>query len=190
MTKSLVLAYYGCTSPHNLRPLLELIRVSNPDAKIVVHRDRDYLTEEEAADWETRIRNMGADPFLTHGVDIESHFLNAEHLAKLNGIDVKEISALLIATTKASRDVSVEKYVNGRTDIEKKKGTFGKLNIGQLATEASRKVDSDPARYRHAKTILRDIRRQFQETHECNLKVMERSDSLNVDELSTLANKL
>jgi energy-coupling factor transporter ATP-binding protein EcfA2 len=33
---TLVLAYYGCTSPHVLRPLLELIRVSDPNAKIVV----------------------------------------------------------------------------------------------------------------------------------------------------------
>ena len=59
MDDTLTLAYYGCTSPHNLRPLLELIRASNPQAKIVVHRDRDYLTDEEGAEWETEIRNMG-----------------------------------------------------------------------------------------------------------------------------------
>jgi hypothetical protein len=84
MMETLVLAYYGCTSPHNLRPLLELIRVSNPNAKIVVHRDRDYLTEEESTQWETEIRNMSAEPFLTLGVDIESHFLDAKHLAVIN----------------------------------------------------------------------------------------------------------
>ncbi len=30
------------------RPKIELIRVSNPTAKLVVHRDRDYLNDEEA----------------------------------------------------------------------------------------------------------------------------------------------
>ncbi len=84
MVETLVLAYYGCTSPHNLRPLLELMRGSNPKAKIVVHRDRDYLTGVEAENWATDIRKMGTEPFLTDGVDIESHFLNAKHLAMLN----------------------------------------------------------------------------------------------------------
>ncbi len=95
MDDTLTLAYYGCTSPHNLRPLLELIRASNPQAKIVVHRDRDYLTDKEGTEWETEIRNMEAEPFLTLGVDIESHFLRADHLAELNEKTEAEMDQLL-----------------------------------------------------------------------------------------------
>lgn len=140
MANTLVLAYYGCTSPHNLRPLLELIRASNSQAKIVIHRDRDYLSEEEGEKWETDIRNMGAEPFLTLGVDIESHYLEAKHLAALNSQSVEEMQALLDATTDSYMDISIEKYVNGRADLIKKAGTFGKLNLGQLATEAQKNV--------------------------------------------------
>jgi len=187
---SLVLAYYGCTSPHNLRPLLELIRVSNPDAKIVVHRDRDYLTDNEAVQWETEIRNMNADPFLTMGVDIESHFLNAAHLSELNNSAEGEFQTLLDGATQTARDTSIEKYVNGRTDIEKKAGTFGKLNVGHLAASASKIVDGSPERYRHAKTVLKCLRHTYQEKYHVNLKVMEASSHIVVDKLSTLAKKL
>lgn len=190
MHDTLVLAYYGCTSPHNLRPLLELIRASNRNAKIVVHRDRDYLTERDAADWETQIRSMAAEPFLTDGVDIESHYLDANHLSELNGIAVDQMATLLQEATTTTRDVSIEKYVNGRTDLEKKKGTFGKLNVGLLATEAPKMVDAAPERYRYAKAVLKELRRKHQDHNHSNLRVIEASRFLKSDVLCKIARKL
>lgn len=190
MADALVLAYYGCTTPHNLRPLLELIRVSNPKAKIVVHRDRDYLTDDEAQNWSTEIRNMGSEPFLTVGVDIESHFLNTEHLAALNECQEAEMQQLLDTATNSCRDVSIEKFVNGRSDIEKKAGTFGKLNVGQLAASAPATMDSAVERLRHTKTVLKRMRHDFQEVHGRNLRVIELSPHLAVDEFVALAKKL
>ena len=187
MDETLVLAYYGCTSVHNLRPLLELIRVSNPTAKIIVHRDRDYLTDNEATDWEKSIRNMGAEPFLTVGVDVEAHFLSADHLAALNNKPEDEIRDLILQATNECRAISIEKYVNGRTDLEKKAGTFGGLNLGQLAASAPGIVDSQPERYRHAKTVMRAVRRMYQEKYGQNMRVQEVTDGLAVPSLVTVS---
>jgi hypothetical protein len=189
MDETLVLAYYGCTNPHNLRPLLDLIRASNPNAKIVVHRDRDYLSDDECNKWATEIRKMSSDPFITSGVDIESHYLNPDHLAELNNKPKDEIDKLLDEATKASIDHSVEKYVNGRTDIEKKAGTFGKLNVGQLAASAKKIIESDIPRYRHSKTVLKHVRSLFQSKYGCNIKVTEISKSLAVAGLNVIAKK-
>jgi len=190
MKMTLTLAYYGCTSPHNLRPLLELIRVSNSSAKIIVHRDRDYLTDEECSKWETEIRNMGAEPFLTIGVDIESHFLCAKHLAMLNDKTELEMEELLQKATDACRDLSIEKYVNGRTDLAKKTGTFGSLNLGQMATMAPKLINDNVERYRHSKTVLKTLRHSYHETTGVNLSVIEISPHIAVSELSTLVKKL
>lgn len=187
MGETLVLAYYGCTNTHNLRPLLDLIRASNPNAKIVVHRDRDYLTNNECILWSTEIRKMSAEPFLTSGVDVESHFLNSDHLTELNGVPKDEIEILLNEATNASIDLSVEKYVNGRTDIEKKAGTFGKLNVGNLAASANGLIQSDLPRYRHSKTVLKNIRGLFQSKYGRNMRVIESSQWLSVDELQGIA---
>lgn len=190
MQETCVLSYYGCTDPHNLRPLLALTRESNPAAKIVLHRDRDYMNEAEVEKWETEIRKMGVNPFLTIGVDVESHFLIAKHLARLNEKTEKEISELIDGATIENRNLSIEKYVNGRTDIAKKTGTFGSVNIGQLATSAPGEIDSNPERYRHSKTVLKTLRRHFQEHYGCNMRVVEASPELEDDALAALAKKL
>lgn len=190
MDDTLVLAYYGCTSPHNLRPLLELIRTSNPTAKIVVHRDRDYLSDEESDAWMTKMREMGAEPFLTAGVDVESHYLNEKHLASLNEHTEDVLLNLIEEATKECTDLSVEKYVNGRTDIEKKNGTFGKLNLGQLAAQAPGVVKSDQHRYRHSKTVLRLLRQKYQSMYGKNLTVIAPSKHLRSEVLADVASKL
>jgi hypothetical protein len=190
MDDTLVLAYYGCTSPHNLRPLLELIRTSNPSAKIVVHRDRDYLTTGESEAWMTKMREMGAEPFLTDGVDVESHYLKAEHLAQLNGESKEELEALIDDATKECTAVSIEKYVNGRTDVEKKNGTFGKLNLGQLAAAAPGIINDDSTRYRHSKTVLRSLRQKYRAAYEKNIKVVDGSEHVASKTLADIAAKL
>jgi len=190
MNDTLVLAYYGCTSPHNLRPLLDLIRASNPAAKIVVHRDRDYLTEAEADAWMAKMREMGAEPFLTDGVDVESHYLNTKHLAHLNDESEDDIDALIAEATKQCTPLSVEKYVNGRTDVEKKNGTFGKLNLGQLAAGAQGVIQSNQPRYRHSKTVLKTHRQKYQAAHGRNITVVDHSEHLSSTVLADIAAKL
>ncbi len=190
MDDTLVLAYYGCTSPHNLRPLLDLIRASNPSAKIILHRDRDYLTDDEGHKWSTEIRNMGAEPFLSDGVDIESHFLKAAHLAKLNGKTEDEMQTRLDCATRECRTVTFEKYVNGRTDIEKKKGTFGKLDLGHLAACAGGIVDGDQQRFRHSKSVLKTVRQKFREDVGENLQVIGVTDEIISRCLADIAKKI
>ena len=151
---------------------------------------RDYLTDDEGHEWSTEIRNMGAEPFLSDGVDIESHFLKAAHLGKLNGKTEDEMQARLDCATSECRTVTVEKYVNGRTDIEKKKGTFGKLNLGQLAAGAGDTVDRDPVRFRHSKSVLKTVRQKFREDNGENLQVIAVTDEIISRCLADIANKI
>jgi ABC-type nitrate/sulfonate/bicarbonate transport system ATPase subunit len=190
MHETLVLSYHGCTSTHNLRPLLALIRGSNPSAKIVVHRDRDYLTDEESSTWETEIRALTAEPFLTDGVDVESHFLNPEHLATLNGAPIATMSDIIQRASTECEAFSVEKYVNGRSDIEKKAGTFGRLNLGQLAAAAPTIVSSNARRFLHAKTVMRTVRRLYQQEIGGNIRALERSDHIRVRSLVSISQRL
>jgi len=190
MNETLVLSYHGCTSTHNLRPLLSLIRGSNPAAKIIVHRDRDYLTDEEATDWETEIRALASDPFLTNGVDVESHFLNAEHLAMLNSAQVTTMTDIIQRATVECEGFSIEKYVNGRSDIEKKAGTFGRLNLGQLAASAPTVVSSNASRFLHAKTVMRAVRRIYQQETGMNLRALEPSERIRVPSLVSIGQRM
>ena len=133
---------------------------------------------------------MGADPFLTAAVDIENYFLNPSHLSLINSETEEEIADIVEQATDETMTTSIEKYVNGRTDIEKKAGTFGSLNIGELAASASEVVQSDVERYRHSKSVLKAARRLYQDEHKSNLITMEVTPELAVPELENLAEKL
>lgn len=100
------------------------------------------------------------------------------------------VQELLDQATADCRAISIEKYVNGRTDIEKKNGTFGKLNLGQLAANAADVVDGDTSRYRHAKTVLRNFRHQCQEVYGQNASVVSVSDAMKCERLSEIAKKV
>lgn len=190
MNETLVLSYHGCTSTHNLRPLLGLIRASSPSAKIVVHRDRDYMTEDESSDWAASIRQLSAEPFLTKGVDIESHFLNAEHLATLNVLSGSQIQDIIQRATDECIDASIEKYVNGRSDLEKKAGTFGRVNLGRLAATAPNIVTGSGQRYIHSKTVMRAVRRIYSQETGDNLRIFEVSEHIRVDSLASIAKRI
>jgi hypothetical protein len=190
MSETLVLAYHGCTTPNNLRPLIELIRSARPSANILVHRDRDYLTDTEQREWETEILKMGVEPFLTTGVDVESHFLNAKHIAQVNGITEESVVTLLKTATDNTREESIKKFINSRIDIEKKNGTFGKLNVGELATRVPGLYDANPARYRYSKGVLKELRRLFQDANGNNLKLHDSTVHLSDTRLNAVVRKL
>ena len=81
LQETAVLPYYGISGIKQLRPLVNVIYSTNPSTKIIIHRDRDYLSDSEVHEWCKQVRALKVETFVTDGVDIESHFLAPEHLA-------------------------------------------------------------------------------------------------------------
>ena len=184
-------SYYGCTSLHNLQPLIQTIKELNENAVIIVHKDRDYHTDLEIRNWEAQIRNMGAEPFVTDGVDIESHFLNPEYLASVNpDLSLDEAKSLIQTSMDTSYNDSIGHYFNGRCDIEKKARTFGMLNPGNLAAQVPQVYGSDPNRYCHSKTVMANLRQLFQEQFHRNLQVRTPSPLICSQALSSIVRRV
>lgn len=186
-----LLPYYGISTIKQLRPLVQMIRATNPKAKVILHRDRDYLTEAEVANWQKQIRALKVEPFVTAGVDVESHLLNARHLAQLNPqYDEEQFDRLLEAARAECESDSIRHYVNGRIDIQRRDGTHGSIDHGKLALEARDQVGNDLKRYSHGKTVLKALRRLFREESGRNLKDLGSSAHAEVEELRVLAKAL
>ncbi len=60
--------------------------------KVIIHRDRDFMTEEEAHRIRDRIIEANALPFITNGSDIESYFVSYEHLAECLNENLADIT--------------------------------------------------------------------------------------------------
>jgi len=187
INKTEFLSYNGCTSPHNLRPLLNMIKSVNQGVTIVVHQDRDYHTDEEISEWEVKIRDLGAEPFVTTGVDIESHFLSAEHLSALNAqLTVEAAEDLIERARQNTCDESITKFINSRCDIEKKNGTFGALDVGALGVRAPRDYDAEPERYCHSKKVMASARSLYREENGLNLISHAQTQFLSNDTLAEI----
>lgn len=185
----IVLSYYGCTGLKNLKPLLNLMRNSNDKAKIVLHRDRDYYTDDDLNKWSEEVRKFNVEPFLTRGVDIESEFLQSKHLAEINEEDEDYFDSLITKAVQDNLKDHIERYVNGILEIEKKNNTFKSINVGQLAVSAPEKFNLNVARYRHSKTVLRKIKELYQNDKKNNLNVYKASPFLKSDIFYSVSKK-
>src|ERR1035437_512279 len=189
LTKTAILPYYGITAIKHLRPLVNMIRATNSTAKIVLHRDQDFLTDEEVEAWKTDVRALNVEPFITRGRDIESHFLDSKYLAEGNQ-DLTEAAfeTLIAATVKEMQPQIIKDYVNGRIDLARKGPNAGSVNAGTIAVEANSAISADARKY-CGKSVLRAIKLKFQVKHGKNLSLSHRSDRLKDAFLSGVAKK-
>ena len=187
----LVLPYHGVTTIKQLRPLVRMILGSNQVAKLLLHRDRDYLTEAEANEWMASVRNLGVEPFMTEGVDIESHFLNARHLASLNPAVLEtDFARLIDAAMFEVKDKSISHIVNGRIEIERRQGTHASINHGQLAVDAPKSYDENQMKMCHSKSVLKCLRRTFQTEFRTALQDVRPSAHIASASLAAFAKKV
>lgn len=189
LASTVVLPYYGVTGLKQLRPLINLIGKSNPKAKIIVHRDRDFLKEDEVEAWCSALRRVGAEPFVTRGREIESYFLDPKYLADANQQAVEKTFEQMIASAiEGAKQELISDYVNGRVEIARKNGAVGRVNHGALAVEANSAVSSKP-RFYCGKSILGHLKRAFQGKYKTNLLTSRLSPRLQDDVLVGIAKR-
>jgi hypothetical protein len=182
------ISYFGCTQNHYLRPLINFIRNTIPKTTVIVHRDRDYNTDEEITEWEEQVKNLQAVPFSTDGVDVESHFLNPDHLQEISeNLDSNLAKNLLDEIIREAKEDLIEKAINGRVDIEKKKGNSGKIDLGKLQKDIRQAYDEQREKYLHGKMILRKLRSAYREQYHCNLNILQTTEHISIPKLQKIS---
>jgi len=161
----------------------------------VIHRDRDYMTQTEAAEYEDTLKKGApkAFVFLTQGTDAESHFLSPDHFhflePTLDAVSAKEI---IDRATKESAEYSLTVFINSRTPVEAARLRKGnkQVNHGELALECSKQYDADPPRYRHGKRVIRAFRNLLQNERKLNPDPFRKSEHVKDTNLVKFANEI
>jgi predicted ATPase len=153
--------YKGCTKLETALVLNAFIRKHTPTTKVILHRDRDYLNDEEIEVLRKEVENAGMSFFVTEGTDIESHFVNAEHINYLfPEITIQEALNIIEEATNETENTSIEKFINSRSSImmqeARKRGEAA--NTGRLVLEVVNMYQSNKERYRHGKKVLKCIK--------------------------------
>lgn len=187
-----VWSYAGCTNQGAALLLSQFIREHAPDTKIIVHRDRDYMDDAQVAKYQKDLEAAGIHALVTVGTDIESHLLNAEHLATVaQPLEANHLSQIIEQATQQGEVVSIEKFTNSLVAVAQRnrnRNGGGEINYGQIAARARENYAADPQRYRHSKTVLGIAVGLIQAELGHNVQVAQESAHLRLDWLNALAN--
>jgi energy-coupling factor transporter ATP-binding protein EcfA2 len=65
----------------------------NLNLHAIIHRDRDFMTDEEVEKWKQRYKTEGTFPWICSFGDVENYFCQSDYLAALYGISIEDAEA-------------------------------------------------------------------------------------------------
>jgi hypothetical protein len=148
------------------------------------------MTDATAEEYAAKLTEAGLDVFLTPGTDVESIFLNVEHiLAVAPDINADVARRLLEEATAESRPVSVERCINHwLTEAQRARNRGGaEPNAGRIAASANEAYEQNPVRYRYGKRVMGVLRAKLQQTLGRNVALSQSSPALKLDQLHQVA---
>ncbi|MET4628417.1 ABC-type cobalamin/Fe3+-siderophores transport system ATPase subunit [Bradyrhizobium sp. I1.8.5] len=156
-----VASYAGSSKADAAIVLGQFLLDKAPHVRLVVHRNRDYMSDAFAEKFITRLTEAHIHPILTTESDIESYFLNAGHISAVNPfLSVERAQELLDAATQEARARSIEAMINLRTEeaFKLRQQGHGPPNHGQIAMTATADYDANPALYRRGKIVVKRLK--------------------------------
>jgi hypothetical protein len=173
--------YNGCSKIDAVRVLARLLGDKAPNLCVVVHRDRDYLPDEDLKAYQEAISGCGATAFITDYSDIEGHFLAAEHVhAAHPAVSIIRATEIIDEATISTRVKSLADIVNLRHNHALKRRAAGgdNPNPGEIANKAHADYDANPAMMRRGKWVLAQVRLRLQQELGGHAKLDVQSDAL------------
>jgi len=149
-----ILSYNGCNNLQGARQLAVLLHDLRPEAQIIIHRDRDYRTEQELqfekSLFESWLSAEGASQIVevfTDLNDIEHKFVSIDHLhAVFPEIEVNELQECIDDAISEKRDDFVSSLDRARRVISERLYTSRMKGKTDKWREAGMPDNSPPAR--------------------------------------------
>lgn len=168
MAETDVRSYEGCTNFNAAKILKQYINEKFPEIAVLMHMDRDYKTDDEISSIEGKFSKIGIKIFFTRGTDIESHYINANHINAIH----PEISAELAS------NLIEEAYI---PHIDEAINLLRKKNFGDKHAEKSSHADEyiknlpkqEPLKYVKGKTMYSALKQLIKDntTDKINAKI-------------------
>lgn len=187
-------SYNGCTKVDSAILLGAFIKKHAPSTVIVVHRDRDYLLDEEIKEYIHNIESLGLECFITKGSDVESYYLNTKHINFIySTISTKRCEELIDISTDEKEEKTIKKFINSRTKIElanARKSGKGEVDNGNIALQCMKLYKGDKTYYRHGKLVLKSLKNNLQKEIGENINLIKTSQYISDETLINISKKI
>ncbi|MBL8308848.1 MAG: AAA family ATPase [Burkholderiales bacterium] len=108
---------YGTSSQlHSAVFLAKWAKARYPNCKVVIHRDRDFMTDEELEVFRKKLDDPSFEWLFTHGADVESYFCEEAVLAEILGRSVDDTRTIVEQVACKAHNALVQKFTNKRTE--------------------------------------------------------------------------
>jgi len=181
-------AYNGSGNIKGAIVLARYLKTKDKDISVIIHRDRDYLSDKQVSDLYKSVEKHGFHLFVTNGVDIESLYINTEHILKLHPkLSKGYIDEVIEKATNECRTLSVDRLIDHVMSSEPppEQGAYSK-RIKQLNDE----YDENKIRYRYGKKVLGKVSSTIQRKLKENPAIVRGSDHICSERLIDIANSL
>ena len=154
-------SYSGCTQIPTAQALIKQLKKSYPKSLITIHRDRDFLSDEELENYSSTFEQHGVKVFIPDLNDIEASFTIPEHISAVCCITIDEAEEIRREAYTRIRDQLLAKYVNSRINSERKAGN--KVNEGEISVEGNNLLNGPTSIAVHGKLFAKEIRTVLRE---------------------------
>lgn len=157
---SIVMSFEGCTELRSVSLLASFCASHHPSVRILVHRDRDFMTEEEVSEGVrpqfSAFTNVSL--FITDFSDLEAYFVEPAHISQACGIDETAAAALIQKVARQANNRLVTRFNEKRQALHKQ---FGR-RISLASTDDLRSSDVPlPKEQRVGKDMLRLVEEEL-----------------------------
>lgn len=151
-----VWSYSGCTKIDSADILAKFIRDHAPGTEVIIHHDRDYLSDEEVDILRARFQANGLHLFVTEGTDVESHLIELRHIRHhYPQASDDQVNVVIAEATAMVRDQSIStlaiKRMNEDRSRRRAEGNRGEPDPVSISDTARGDYDQNPQRWRRGK---------------------------------------
>lgn len=123
-SNSIVMSFQGCTELRSVALLASFCAAHHPGVRILVHRDRDFMTDDEvqAGIHQKFSALSNVSVFVTDQCDLESYFVEPAHVAAVCSIDEPSASRLIAEVAQREHNQVVTRFNDKRQALHKQFG--------------------------------------------------------------------
>lgn len=179
------ISYEGCSQIGSVTLFSIFVKQKLPQIEIVVHRDKDYLTNEEIIKLEENFSKINVELFITDGTDVESHLVCSQHINKCHPeISVEEAQKIIDESIKDVESKSIDLF---------RKREFGEKYSKKTSHLDQALIDiyeADKFRFSHGKTLYKSVKTKIQTKIKKNPNLEVKSEHLFIEKLNSIGTKI
>ena len=184
MNETRLISYEGCSKIASANLFSIFVKERMPHVHVLVHRDRDYLTEAEIEDQHETFHRIDVRFWVTHGTDIESCFLNPKHIQHCHPLLNEQAAAVLV------KDVIEEVLPKSIDYLYKKEFGNKRESSTHLYQNLIDLVEANRFRFTHGKTAYRVLQHRIHDLIREKADLERPSPALHDSRLAKLARSI